>query len=98
MPDTPSHTMPLHIVPAYGRDYHTAIETLAAWKSGSDFLIQDISSPYDGKYCSCRDFTRIESVMIRYNKRADFLITGGLKPRESQVARRTRGRLHSGHY
>lgn len=91
-------TQPLHIVPAYGRDYGTSLEVLAAWKSGLDFIIQDISSPWDGKPCSCRDFTRIESVMIRYNHLADFVITGGLKPRESQVAHRTRGRLHSGHY
>lgn len=84
-PNSPSSTaakaQPLHLVPAYGRDYKTSLSALADWKAGKDFLISDISSPYNGAYCSCRDFTRIQRVMIRYNKLADFVITGGLKPR-----------------
>jgi hypothetical protein len=73
------NNIPLHLVPAYGRDYKTAAEALSDWARGLDFKIMDISSPYYGAYCSCRDFTRAESVLIRYNRRADFLITGGLK-------------------
>lgn len=76
-----SANLPLHLVPAYGRDYTTSAAALADWKQGKDFQIMDISSPYYGAYCSCRDFTRAESVLIRYNRLADFVITGGLKHR-----------------
>lgn len=72
-------SIPLHVVPAYGADYRTSHEALTAWKSGKDFKIMDISSPWDGAYCSCQDFLRSESVMIRFNRRADHVITGGLK-------------------
>jgi hypothetical protein len=81
--------IPLHLVPAYGRDYKTSTEALAAWREGKDFRIMDISSPYNRAYCSCRDFTRVESVLIRYNRRANFVITGGLKkhpPRSGTLA------------
>ncbi len=29
----------MHVVPAYGRDYTTREETLAAWSANKDFLI-----------------------------------------------------------
>lgn len=72
-------SIPLHVVPAYGADYKTEADALAAWKSGTDFLIRNISSPWDGAYCSCRDFTRAESILIRYHHRTKSVITGGLK-------------------
>lgn len=71
-------SIPLHVVPAYGRDYTTEAAALADWKGGKDFKIMDISSPWNGAYCSCRDFTRAQSVMIRYHRRERFVITGGL--------------------
>jgi hypothetical protein len=44
------------LVPAYGRDYETAEDVLAAWVAGKDFLIRDISMGRDdGRYTSCRD-------------------------------------------
>ena len=72
---------PTHLVPAYGRDYKTSLEALADWKAGKDFLISDIGSPWDGRYTSCRDWARNETVLIRYRHRSEFVITGGLKHR-----------------
>lgn len=43
------------LVPAYGRDYRTAEEVLAAWRAGKDFLISDVSCPHDGRYISLSD-------------------------------------------
>lgn len=83
---------PLHIVPAYAQDYKTEAETLAAWRSGTDFLIRDIGSQWNGCYCSCRDFTRAESILIRYNRRTRYVITGGLKSSHSQQANTERSK------
>jgi len=72
----PNHT---HLVPAYGRDYSTSSEALADWKAGKDFFISDISSEWNGAYTSCRDWARNETVLIRYKRRTEFVITNGLK-------------------
>lgn len=45
----------LTVVPAYGRDYKTAKDAAADWFAGKDFRIADISSRYNGSYCSIRD-------------------------------------------
>jgi hypothetical protein len=47
---------PLHgsLVPAYGRDYQSAKEALAAWNEGKDFRIH---TPQGSTYCSIRDMT-----------------------------------------
>ena len=45
----------LTVVPAYGRDYKTAKDAAADWFAGKDFRISDISSRYNGAYCSIRD-------------------------------------------
>ena len=55
----------LTVVPSYERDYKTKEEVLSDWKLGKDFTIRDISSPWNGKQCSCRDFTD-EVIKIRY--------------------------------
>lgn len=55
------------VTPAYGRDYKTAAAAKAAWKSGKDFLLRDITSRYDGKPCSCRDFAAGARVAIRFD-------------------------------
>ena len=57
------------VIPAYGRDYKSANAALKDWNDGKDFIIQDISDPYDGKPCSCRDFAgKARHIMIRYSK------------------------------
>ena len=70
---------PTHMVPAYGRDYKTSEEALASWKEGKDFLISDIGSHWDGRYTSIRDWAKDETVLIRYNRRTEFIITCGRK-------------------
>ena len=46
------------LVPAYGRDYRTAKEVLAAWRAGKDFLISDVSCRFNGRYISLVDVER----------------------------------------
>jgi hypothetical protein len=58
--------MPI-LTPAYGRDYTTSTAVLKDYKGGKDFIYNDISSPYHGKYCSCRDFID-EEVTLRFHK------------------------------
>ena len=53
------------VIPAYGRDYKSAAAAKQDWKDGKDFIIADLSNPYDGKPCSIRDGLK---VVIRYNK------------------------------
>lgn len=63
----------LILTPAYGRDYKSKAETLAAFHSEKDFIIQSALPGYAGLYCSKRDlaafildgFTHLE---IRYRK------------------------------
>ena len=55
------------LVPAYGRDYKTAKDVKADWEAGKDFRIADISSRWDGSYCSREDFSNTSQIMIRFN-------------------------------
>jgi hypothetical protein len=80
---------PTHLVPAYGRDYSTSAAALADWKSGKDFRIMDISSEWDGAYTSCRDWARNETVLIRYKRRTEFVITNGTKGAASRLHSRS---------
>lgn len=58
------------LVPAYGRDYTSKAKLLADWNAGKDFVIADMSSPYDGKPANKEDLTRAgyKNVNIRYKK------------------------------
>jgi hypothetical protein len=60
--------MSLTLVPAYGRDYKSKKAVLADWEADKDFLIQDMSSPHDGRYTNKTDCLAagIKSVRIRY--------------------------------
>lgn len=71
------------VVPAYGRDYSSAKAAIADWQAGKDFVIQDISNPWDGKPCSVRDGLPVK---IRYNRLMDiaFPSTDLKEPREPQ--------------
>ena len=55
------------LTPAYGRDYKTASDVKSDYYSGKDFILKDVSSPYHGKYCSCRDFVG-ETITLRYHR------------------------------
>ena len=60
----------LHVVPAYGRDYKSKKEILAAWESGQDFQICDISCRNDGAYVNKADAenSSLWEVHVRYAK------------------------------
>jgi len=60
----------LTVVPAYGRDYTSKAKVLKDWDEGKDFLINDISSPYDGRYINKQDAGNDESlrtINVRYS-------------------------------
>jgi len=52
----------------YLTDYKTKAEAVTAYKNGKSFILNDITSRWDGKPCSIRDFPKDESVKIRYNQ------------------------------
>lgn len=57
------------VTPAYGRDYTSAVEAKAAWNSGKDFIIRDITSRWDGKPINKQDADGAGiKVLLRYNK------------------------------
>jgi len=60
----------LTIVPAYGKDYRSKKEVQEAWDGGKDFMVQDMMSPWDGKYINKEDAERggITSVQIRFKQ------------------------------
>lgn len=60
--------LPSTVIPAYGRDYKTAIEAKASWNAGKDWIIADMSSPWNGKPISKRDFPKGTSVTLRFGK------------------------------
>lgn len=54
----------------YLTDYKTAKAAKEAFKSGKDFVINNISSQWDGKPCSIRDCNVGDVVTIRFNRKA----------------------------
>lgn len=56
------------VTPAYGRDFTTVGGARASWQSGQDWILHDITSRWDGKYCSNRDLDS-HCVMLRFNKK-----------------------------
>lgn len=63
-------TKSINVIPAYGRDYKSKAEVWLALENQKDFLIADISNPYNGKYISLREIKRegFDSVQVRYRK------------------------------
>ena len=55
------------LTPAYGRDYKSKAAVLIDWNKGLDFIINDISSPWDGKPCNRQDLKN-ETVKFRYSR------------------------------
>jgi hypothetical protein len=58
------------LTPAYGKDYNSQREVLEAFNAGKDFVINDISSPHDGRYVNKPQLieTNIDRVTIRYKQ------------------------------
>lgn len=73
------------VTPAYGRDYPHGKAARQDFMDGKDFILQDISSPYDGKPCSIRDFDMaITTVNIRFkNLRNVVQVTGPFETEKS---------------
>lgn len=55
------------LTPAHGRDYKSALEVKSDFHARKDFLIADISHPYDGKPMNINDCSP-GTVNIRYGK------------------------------
>jgi hypothetical protein len=68
--------MRITLVPAYGRDYKSKKDLLAAFNENLDFKIQDISCPYDGKYAGKQELldNGYTTADIRYKKLASVAV------------------------
>lgn len=69
----------LTLVPAYGRDYKSKAAVEADFNADKDFIVQDISSPHDGRYVNRRDLVKFHNfsgatVNIRYKKLASVAV------------------------
>ena len=58
------------LTPAYGRDYKSKAALLADWNDNKDFILNDITSRWDGKYCNKSDLQKagITNIQFRYGK------------------------------
>lgn len=76
------------LVPAYGKDYKGKKAVLEDFDKGVDFLIMDISSPYNGKYCNKQELVKdgIKSVNIRYSQLRSIAVVKLESERSSQPA------------
>lgn len=63
------------VTPAYGRDYKDSKAALADWEANKDFIIQNVTDPWEGKPCNKSDLSKSHytHVNIRYNKRREVL-------------------------
>ena len=55
------------LTPAYGRDYKSAAAAIKDLIEGKDFILNDITSRWDGKPCGLSDFTPGTKLTIRYS-------------------------------
>lgn len=63
----------ISLLPAYGRDFTTAKAALAAFHADKDFILVDMTSPWNGKPCNKRDLKRTYTseelfIEIRYKQ------------------------------
>ena len=63
------------LTPAYNRDYKNKKDVLTDFNNNKDFIINDMFSPYNGKYCNKSDIKNTyKSVKIRYNRLQKIII------------------------
>lgn len=66
----PKITKPLTaLTPAYGRDYYNATTAKGNFLDGRDFILNDITSPWDQKPVNIEAFESGVSVNIYYSKK-----------------------------
>jgi hypothetical protein len=58
------------LTPAYGRDYKSKKAVQADWDAGKDFIVCDMSSPWDGKPANKESLREagLRQVMIRFDR------------------------------
>lgn len=68
--------MSICISPAYGRDYKSKKEVLAAFQDNKDFVVESIMSPHCGRYCNRADLIKggESKVEIRYARKSKVTI------------------------
>lgn len=54
------------LTPAYGRDYHNATTAKGDFLAGRDFILNDITSQWDGKPCNIDAFESGVTVNLYY--------------------------------
>ena len=56
------------LTPAYGRDYNSQKAVKEDFAAGKDFIVNDITSRWDGKPCNRADLLTagVKNVQIRY--------------------------------
>jgi len=70
----------LTVTPAYGSDYKSKKEVIAAWEAGKDFIIRNAFSPDDGRYINKQDADKARiDVMVRYKREAQICIIKAAK-------------------
>lgn len=55
------------LTPAYGRDYKSKKEVVADFEANLDFVLNDIRSPWDGKYINKEQIPPGTRVQIRFS-------------------------------
>ncbi len=63
------------LLPAYGRDYKSRKAVEADFFAGKDFIIADLFSGEDGRYCSIHELKgEYKQVTLRYNQKRNLTV------------------------
>lgn len=71
-----STKIPECLTPAYGRTYTSQRAIRADWEAGKDFLVNDFSSPWDGKPANRQSFVDDgvpcgTTIIVRYGQQLE---------------------------
>ena len=70
------------LTPAYNRDYKNKAAVLTDWRNNKDFILNDITSPYDQRPINLQDVKNILApctIKIRYAKLAKLIVIDVIK-------------------
>jgi hypothetical protein len=62
------------LTPAYGRDYKSAKAAKEDFNADKDFIIADISSPYDGRPVNKSQLPKGTSVTLRFKRQTQVAV------------------------